>query len=146
MLAPVQNLHRKGEKRKKETFKAAYSCSVTFSSKFMNCFRPWVSLNINTSFHLQNHTTGPSSSPKWNVFHGLNSVLWELLYHIPKSLQITFQFSMTGGSLRRGPVLLFKTILLLMPKKDSFHRSSFGSLVASLKAYTEVICTIPSCN
>lgn len=110
----------------------------------MNCFRPWVLLDTNTGFHFHNHTTGLSSGPKWNVFHGMNSILCELLNHIPKPLHITFQFSMIGRSLRRGPALLFKTILILTPRKDSFCRSSFRSLVASLKALIKAICTIPT--
>lgn len=43
-----------GKKKKQETFKAPYTSLVRFSSMFMNCFSPWVLLDIDTVF--QNHT------------------------------------------------------------------------------------------
>lgn len=118
------NLHRKEivKGKRKETFKGVYISFVRFFSNFMNCSRPQTLLDINTHFHLQNHTTDLSSGSKWNVFHSLNSVIWELLNHILKPLWVTLRFSMISRSLRRDPILLFKTILLRRLRKDWFHR------------------------
>lgn len=136
----------RGEKSQKAAFQAAYTSLVTSSSKFMNGFRPRVSPDTNPSFPLQDPTAGLSSGTQWNVFHGLNSIPWELLNHIPKPLQINISVKHDRQVTSERPRTAFQNYITLTPRKDSFHRSSFRSLVASLKAFIKVICTTPACK